>query len=191
MVSPSPFREWVRNFWSPRYHFIKVCTLEKCKPVEFEFPLMINCPLSFGKVYLCKPFQPHGLNQLHSLYSQPLMKKIEQPDRSLYKLYNLLTRSMDTSLPGSRTGELPCGIDRLIWFVLMCIFEFDFIGLTLKLPVSPFQSFPSPKRDAAWLCGDPKPSRKGPSNWNWLAGFTRASGHQKNAVRLRKILRIQ
>lgn len=73
----------------------------------------------------------------------------------------------------------------------MCIFEFDFIGLTLKLPVSPFQSFPSLKRDTAQLRDDPKPRRKVPGNWNWLVGFIRASGHQKNAVWLRKILRIQ
>lgn len=43
-----------------------------------------------------------------------------------------------------------------------CTFEFDFIGLTLKLSLRPFQSFPSLKRGSAQLCSGTQPRRKMP-----------------------------
>lgn len=159
--------------------------------VEFEILLMISCPLIFGKVGFMQTLLATWLkSNVLPRYSLPLMKKIEQSYWSFYNLYNLLTRSMTTSLPGSRTRELPCGIDSLSWFVLyVCIWVWFYwidAEALLKVLSNHFPAWSKMQLSFAVTYNPEERCQVTGIGWWILQG----SCHQKDAIWLRMVLGI-
>lgn len=117
---------------------------------------------------LCRPFQENMdyFNGL-SYSSQPLMNKIEWCiDQFTRLIINMMLCFMVCSLTASWDPGVTLWQRASVGLYFFCMFEFDFIGLALRISLSPFLIIECLQRADDCHCNDSGPRRKVPGNWN-------------------------